>query len=43
MGLFRNEVENTKDYLGDDPMFTNLMDMHRRPEGEEIMISSMKA
>lgn len=37
MGLFRNEVENTKDYLGDDPMFTNLMDMHRRPEGEEIM------
>ena len=25
MGIFRNEVENTKDYLGDDPMFTNLM------------------
>ena len=38
MGNYLNKIENTKDYLGNDtPMFTKLLDVHERPEGQEIM------
>ena len=38
MGNYLNKIENTKDYLGNDtPMFTKLLDIHERPEGQEIM------
>ena len=39
MGNYLNEIENTKDYLGDNtPKFTNLMDLPNRPEGQDLMI-----
>ena len=38
MGNYLNKIENTKDYLGNDtPMFTKLLDIHERPEGQDIM------
>jgi len=38
MGNYLNKIENIKDYLGNDtPMFTKLMDMPERPEGQELM------
>ena len=38
MGNYLNKIENTKEYLGNDtPMFTKLLDIHERPEGQEIM------
>ena len=38
MGNFSNEIENTKDYLGDNtPMFTKLMDLPDRQEGQDLM------
>ena len=38
MGNFSNEIENTKDYLGDNtPMFTKLLDLPDRQEGQDLM------
>lgn len=38
MGNYRNEVENTEDYLGrETPMYRELMNLPDMPEGEELM------
>ena len=38
MGNYLNEIENTKDYLGDNtPMFTKLLDLPDRQEGQDLM------
>ena len=38
MGNYLNEIENIKDYLGNNtPMFTELDEMPRKPEGQELM------